>query len=121
MASSSLRALSRLVANTQKPMTTGIGSEVRRTFATTSIFSDSQQSRYTAIESKRGSLYHLLWKRKFTWLFVGGAMFALAYEIFNPDKENRTKMLMNEWAHKSGGAYDPMKPQKENMVKPKAE
>jgi len=48
-------------------------------------------------------------------------MFALAYEIFNPDKENRTKVLMNEWAHKSGGAYDPMKPQKENMVKPKAE
>jgi len=108
-----LRAASRLVAMAQmpKPLTTGIISAVPRNFGTTSL----RTSNYQAIEGKRGSLYHLIWKRKFTWLFALGGGGFLVYELMHPDKANRTAKMKNEWAHLAGGAYDPNKPQNSNL------
>jgi len=107
-----LRAASRLVAMAQMPGTTGVISAVpRNRFGTTSVM----RSNFQDIERKRGSLYHLLWKRKFTWLFALGGSGFLVYEILHPDKANRTAKMKNEWAHKTGGAYDPNKPQNSNL------
>jgi len=109
----SLRAVSRLVAMTQRSLVSGVNSEARRNFGTTSLL---KKSNYEAVEGKRGSLYHLLWKRKFTWLFVFGGLGFVIYESLHPDRANRTEKMRSEWAHMAGGAYDPTKPQKENKA-----
>jgi len=107
-----LRAVARLVATSQsKPLVAGGNSGVRRLYETA-----SDTSRYVDAERKRGSLYHLIWKRKFTWIICIGGMGSLLYEVFHPDKANRTEALKNHWAHLSGGAYEATKPQKENRV-----
>merc|ERR1712142_157216 len=107
-----LRAASRLVAMAQMPGTTGVISAVpRNRFGTTSVM----RSNFQDLERKRGSLYHLLWKRKFAWLFALGGGGFLVYEILHPDRANRTAKMEHEWAHKAGGAYDPNKPQNSNL------
>jgi len=108
-----LRAVSRLVAMSQRSLVSGVSSEARRNFGTTSLL---KKSNYAAVEGKRGSLYHLLWKRKFTWLFVFGGLGFVVYESLHPDRANRTDKMKSEWAHLAGGAYDPTKPQKENKA-----
>jgi len=108
-----LRAVSRLVAMSQRSLVSGVNSEARRNFGTTSLL---KKSNYAAVEGKRGSLYHLLWKRKFTWLFVFGGLGFVVYESLHPDRANRTDKMKSEWAHLAGGAYDPTKPQKENKA-----
>lgn len=112
MASSSLKAVSRLVTNTHKPLATGATSEIRRNFGTTGIL---RKSNYTDVEERRGSLYHLIWKRKFMWLFVFGGIGYSVYEVFRPDKGARKEAWAKEMAQ-LGGAYNPLKPQKENPV-----
>jgi len=109
-----LRAVFRLVATSpaQPLVASGVQNSVRG-FGTTSLL---RKSNYEAIEAKRGSLYHLIWKRKFTWIFVLGGMGFLLFETFHPDRANRTERMKNEWAHLSGGAYEATKPQKENKV-----
>jgi len=118
MASSSLRVVSRLVANAQKPLATGSGYGIRRNFATTRILSESK---YKDTEDKRRSLYYSIWKMKYTWLIVGGTICIGLYEMFHPDKAGRRKLLQDEWTHKQGGAYDPTKPQREARPESKSE
>lgn len=75
-------------------------------------FTNSTQlwSKYEDAERRGGSFYHVLWKRKFTWLCVLGGAGTLMYELFRPDRKERKQDMQNSWARLSGGAYD--KPQR---------
>lgn len=96
----------------QKPVVSGVNTEIRRNIAATSVL----KSKYVDVENKKKSFYHLFWKRKFSWIIVLGGIGFLIFETLHPDKANRTEKLKSDWAHLAGGAYDPTKPQKENRV-----
>jgi len=102
----SLRAGARLVAMAQKPMTNGVNSQIQRKFGTTSLLKST--------EDGHGAFYYLVWKRKFTWIFLIVCVGSLIFEYFHPDKENRRKNYTVDWSRQTGGAYRGV--EKENPV-----
>jgi len=114
MASSSLRALTRLVASThKKPLVDGFANPgVRRSFGTSPKLANPDDDVY----NKR-PFHTYIWKRKFSWIIAITLVGTVIFEFFHPDKERRSKAIIKDWQHKTqGGAYNPRLPQKENPV-----